>query len=78
MPTVEISDVVKAKLDALKDRSGSKTYSDAINLALTENQLLHEQLNITKELLVEFKEMRIRNRAKELEDIEDNSIRNQM
>lgn len=74
MPTVEISDVVKAKLDALKDRSGSKTYSDAINLALTENQLLHEQLNITKELLVEFKEMRIRKRAKELENIEDKPI----
>jgi hypothetical protein len=66
MPTVEISEVVKAKLDALKDRSGSKTYSDTINLALTENSLLHEQLNITKELLLEFKDMRIRNRAKEL------------
>jgi hypothetical protein len=63
MPTVEISDVVKAKLDALKERSGSKTFSDAINLALTENELLHEQLNITKELLLEFKDMRIRNRA---------------
>jgi hypothetical protein len=41
---------------------------------LTENQLLHEQLNITKELLVEFKEMRIRKQAKELENIEDKSI----
>jgi len=63
MPTVEISEVVKAKLDALKERSGSKTFSDTISLALTENELLHEQLNITKELLIEFKEMRIRNRA---------------
>jgi hypothetical protein len=61
-------------LDDLKDRSGSKTYSDAINLALTENQLFHEQLNITKELLVEFKEMRIRKQAKELENIEDKSF----
>jgi hypothetical protein len=68
MPTVEISDVVKAKLDALKDRSGSKTYSDTINLALTENNLLHEQLNITKELLIEFKDMRIRKRATELSE----------
>ncbi|MFX0057985.1 MAG: hypothetical protein ACFE85_11735 [Candidatus Hodarchaeota archaeon] len=66
MPTVEISEVVKAKLDALKDRSGSKTYSDAINLALTENALLHQQLNITKELLLEFKAMRIRNKSEEI------------
>ncbi len=70
MPTVEISDVVKAKLDELKDRSGSKTYSDTINLALTENNLLHEQLNITKELLIEFKDMRIRNRAVELSEFD--------
>ena len=69
MPTVEISDVVKSKLDALKDRSGSKTYSDAINLALTENHLLHEQLNITKELLIEFKDMRIRNRSVEINEL---------
>lgn len=68
MPTVEISEVVKAKLDALKERSGSKTFSDAINLALTENELLHEQLNITKELLLEFKNMRIRHSAEKLND----------
>jgi len=68
MPTVEISEVVKAKLDALKERSGSKTFSDTINLALTENELLHEQQNITKELLLEFKDMRIRNRAEKIFD----------
>lgn len=68
MPTVEISEVVKAKLDALKERSGSKTFSDSINLALTENELLHEQLNITKELLLEFKHMRIRNSAEKAFD----------
>lgn len=68
MPTVEISEVVKAKLDALKERSGSKTFSDTINLALTENELLHEQLNITKVLLLEFKDLRIRNRAERMLD----------
>ena len=68
MPTVEISEVVKAKLDGLKERSGSKTFSDTINLALTENELLHEQHNITKELLLEFKDMRIRNRAEKIFD----------
>ena len=72
MPTVEISDVVKSKLDFLKEKSGSKTYSDTINLALTENNLLHEQLNITKELLIEFKNLRIRNISKKIkEEIED-------
>jgi len=39
-PTIELNDVVKNKLDEFKEKSGSKTYSDAINLCLIQIKLL--------------------------------------
>ena len=33
-PTIEINDIVKKKLDEIKEKNGSETYSDAINICL--------------------------------------------
>jgi small GTP-binding protein len=40
MPTVEISEKVKENLDEFKQKSGSKTYSDAINLSLAQSNYI--------------------------------------
>ncbi len=40
MPTVEISERVKEILDEFKQKSGSKTYSDAINLSLAQSRYI--------------------------------------
>ena len=36
MGNIKVNDIVKGKLDKFKEQSGSKTYSDAINLLLSE------------------------------------------
>lgn len=40
MPTVEINERVKENLDEFKQKSGSKTYSDAINLSLAQSNYI--------------------------------------
>jgi hypothetical protein len=45
-PTIELNDVVKNKLDEFKEKSGSKTYSDAINLCLIQIKLLEANQNL--------------------------------
>jgi hypothetical protein len=51
-PTIELNDVVQAKLDEFKEKSGSNTYSDAINLCLNQLQLLETN----QELMVEVRD----------------------
>jgi len=49
-PTIELNDVVKNKLDEFKEKSGSKTYSDAINLCLIQIKLLEANQNLMLEV----------------------------
>jgi len=49
-PTIELNDVVKNKLDEFKEKSGSKTYSDAINLSLIQIKLLEANQNLMLEV----------------------------
>jgi hypothetical protein len=63
MPNIELSDIVKQKLDKLKEISGSKTYSDAINFCLLQvdllkqNQELLKQIRQRQETLIEIKDI---------------------
>ena len=50
MPNIEVSDIVKEKLDRYKEVSGSKTYSDAINFCLLEIELLMQNQELLKEI----------------------------
>ncbi len=49
-PTIELNDVVKNKLDEFKEKSGSKTYSDAINLCLIQIKLLEANQQLMLEV----------------------------
>ncbi|MFW9882434.1 MAG: hypothetical protein ACFFG0_55945 [Candidatus Thorarchaeota archaeon] len=49
-PTIELNDLVKNKLDEFKDKSGSKTYSDAINLCLIQIKLLEDNQRLMLEV----------------------------
>ena len=49
-PTIELNDVVKNELDNFKEESGSKTYSDAINLCLIQLKLLKANQQLTLEV----------------------------
>jgi len=49
-PTIELNDVVKNKLDEFKEKSGSKTYSDAINMCLIQIKLLEANQNLMLEV----------------------------
>lgn len=51
-PTIEVNDVVKKKLEDFKEKSGSETYSDAINICLTQLNLLEDN----RELLIEIRD----------------------
>ncbi|MHA2008279.1 MAG: hypothetical protein ACXABO_11635 [Promethearchaeota archaeon] len=51
-PTIEVNDVVKKKLDDFKEKSGSETYSDAINICLIQLNLLEDN----RELLIEIRD----------------------
>ena len=48
-PTIEINDNVKKKLDEFKERCGSETYSDTVNICLIQLKLLEENYDIIKE-----------------------------
>jgi predicted CopG family antitoxin len=41
-PTIEINEIVKNKLDEFKEKSGSESYSDAINISLIQLKLLED------------------------------------
>ena len=62
MPNIELSDIVKRKLDDLKETSGSKTYSDTINYCMLQVELLKQNQELLKE---------IRNRQEMLTEIKD-------
>ena len=62
MPNIELSDIVKLKLDKLKETSGSKTYSDTINFCLLQVELLKQNQELLKE---------IRHRQEMLTEIKD-------
>ena len=52
-PTIEISDIVKNKLDEFKEKSGSQSYSDAINISLIQLKLLGDN----RELMIEVRDV---------------------
>jgi hypothetical protein len=49
-PTIEINDIVKNKLDKIKEKSGSETYSDAINICLIQLKLFEDNQKILSEI----------------------------
>jgi predicted CopG family antitoxin len=49
-PTIEINDGVKKKLDEIKEKSGSETYSDAINICLIQLKLLEDNQGVLSEI----------------------------
>ncbi|MFX0077111.1 MAG: hypothetical protein ACFE96_16825 [Candidatus Hermodarchaeota archaeon] len=63
MPNIELNDIVKQKLDTLKETSGSKTYSDTINFCLLQvellkqNQELLKEIRVRQEMLTEIKDI---------------------
>ena len=63
MPNIELSDIVKQKLDNLKESSGSKTYSDTINYCMLQVELLKQNQELLKEIrsrqegLIEIKDI---------------------
>jgi len=56
-PTIELNDVVKNKLDEFKEKSGSKTYSDAINLCLIQIKLLEANQRLMLDVRDALKEL---------------------
>ena len=51
-PTIELSNVVKNKLDQFKEKYGSESYSDAINVCLIQLNLLEDN----RELMIEIRD----------------------
>ena len=49
-PTIEVNEVVKKKLDEIKEKSGSETYSDAINICLIQLKLLEDNRKLMTEV----------------------------
>ena len=49
-PTIDINDVVKKKLDEIKEKSGSETYSDTINICLIQLKLLEDNRKLMTEV----------------------------
>jgi len=49
-PTIEINEVVKKKLDEIKEKSGSESYSDAINICLIQLKLLEDNRKLMTEV----------------------------
>lgn len=49
-PTIELNDIVKKKLDEIKEKSGSETYSDTINTCLIQLKLLEDNQKILSEI----------------------------
>lgn len=58
MPNIELENKVKEKLDSFKEKSGSKTFSDAINYALLQTEIcefLQENQKFLKENIIHLK-----------------------
>jgi hypothetical protein len=51
-PTIEINEIVKTKLDDIKERNGSQSYSDAINVSLIQLKLLEDN----RKLIIEVRD----------------------
>lgn len=51
-PTIEINEIVKNKLDKFKEKSGSQSYSDAINISLIQLKLLEDN----RKLMIEVRD----------------------
>ena len=49
-PTIEINEIVKKKLDEIKEKSGSESYSDAINICLIQLKLLEDNRQLMTEV----------------------------
>jgi hypothetical protein len=49
-PTIEINEIVKNKLDGIKEKLGVETYSDAINISLIQTKLLEDNQKILSEI----------------------------
>ncbi len=49
-PTIDLNDLVKDKLDEYKEKSGSESYSDTINLLLIKVNLLEDNQRILSEI----------------------------
>ncbi|MHA2180733.1 MAG: hypothetical protein ACXAAH_04855 [Promethearchaeota archaeon] len=49
-PTIEISEIVKNKLEEFKEKSGSQSYSDAINISLIQLKLLEDNKKLITEV----------------------------
>ncbi len=49
-PAIEINDVVKNKLDEFKEKSGSESYSAAINICLIQLKLLEDNRKLITEV----------------------------
>lgn len=49
-PTIEINDMVKKKLDEIKENLGVETYSDVINLSIIQTKLLEDNQKILSEI----------------------------
>ena len=51
-PTIEINEIVKNKLDEFKEKTGSQSYSDAINISLIQLKLLEDN----RKLMIEVRD----------------------
>lgn len=49
-PTIELNENVKKKLDEFKERCGSETYSDVVNICLIQIKLLEDNQKILFEI----------------------------
>jgi len=49
-PTIELNEAVKNKLDEIKKKSGSESYSDAINICLIQLKLLEDNRKLMAEV----------------------------
>ena len=58
MPTIDITNEVKKQLEEYKEHSGCKTYSDAVNYLLMQNELLTQMYATIKENNELLKEQR--------------------
>lgn len=47
-PSIEVNQIVKEKLEYYKKKFGSKTYSDTINLCLTQLELLKKNVDLSE------------------------------
>ncbi|MFW9969786.1 MAG: hypothetical protein ACFFDF_06265 [Candidatus Odinarchaeota archaeon] len=58
-PTIEINDVVKNKLDEIKEKSGSETYSDAINICIFQLKLIEDNKKMLSEIRDSLKKLSV-------------------